>query len=462
MTPFCGTDRDREDIMAYAMDMEIRPSGPEPAPVQRFQEPAHDLIPGGCHTYAKGDDQFPVNAPASIVRGEGCTIWDEQGRSYVEYGMGLRSVTLGHAFPPVVEAARRALDLGTNFGRPSPLEVRCARDLLDCLPSGDMVKFAKDGSTVTTAALKLARAHTGRELVALCADHPFFSYNDWFIGTTAMDAGVSRPEAAQSLTFRYNDLASLERLFAAHPRRIACVILEPARTEEPASGFLEGVRALCDREGALLIFDEMITGFRWHLGGAQAVYGVAPDLATYGKALANGFSLSALVGRREVMELGGLRTERPRVFLLSTTHGAETHSLAAAMATMQVYRSYDVIGHLYRAGERLRAGVEAAAAAHGLSDRVRLVGRPCNLLYTTLDADGRPSQALRTLFMQELLKRRILAPSFVVSLSHTVPIIDRTVAAIDGALGVYRRALEDGVERYLEGPAVKPVYRAFN
>ena len=206
----------------------------------------------------------------------------------------------------------------------------------------------------------------------------------------------------------------------------------------------------------------MITGFRWHNGGAQAVYEVTPDLSTFGKGMANGFSVSALVGKRDIMGLGGPHDDRERVFLLSTTHGAETHALAATMATMSTYEDEDVVGRLHEAGRRLREGCEEAALAAGVSQQFRVVGRACNLVYETRAQDGRPSQEYRTLFMQELLRRGILAPSFVVNYSHDDETIDATVDAVAGSLEVYRRALEDGVERHLAGPAVKPVYRRYS
>jgi glutamate-1-semialdehyde 2,1-aminomutase len=422
---------------------------------------AHDLIPGGAHTYAKGDDQYPVGAPGFIVRGQGCHVWDADGREFIEYGMGLRSVTLGHAYPPVVEAAAAAMRLGTNFTRPSPLEVECAETLLRCVPA-DMVKFAKNGSDVTTAAVKLARAATGRDLVAICKDQPFFSTDDWFIGTTPMASGIPQSVKALTLPFRFNDLESVEALFRRYPAQIACLVLEPAAAREPAPGYLEGLRRLCDAESALLVFDEMITGFRWHLGGAQTLYGVRPDLSTFGKGIANGFSVSALVGRRSVMELGGLRHDADRVFLLSTTHGAETHALAAAMETIRIYEREGVVEVLHRQGQRLRAGLDEAARDLGVARHFEVVGRPCNLVYAARDAEGNPSQAFRTLILQETLKRGILMPSLVVSYSHSDADVDRTIEAVRGALSVYRRALDGGVERFLEGRAVQPVFRARN
>ncbi len=404
-----------------------------------LQKKAHALIPGGCHTYAKGDDQYPILAPSFIERGQGCHVWDVDGNEYIEYGMGNRAVTLGHAYPPVVRAAQEELLRGANFSRPSPLEIRCAEQFLSLVDGAEMVKFCKDGSDATSGAVRLARAYTGRDLIARCADHPFFSVDDWFIGTTEMGAGVPETVKQLTLSFPYNDLASAKALFEQYPGQIAAFILEAARTVEPKPGF------------------------RWHNGGAQKVYGIVPDLSCWGKAMSNGYSVSALAGRREFMRLGGFdHYDKPRVFLLSTTHGGETHGLAAALATMQVYQEEPVIEHLYRQGARLKEGAEQSIRRHGLSEFVKITGRPCCLLYATLDQDGKPSQSFRTLFLQETIKRGIIMPSLALSYSHQDADIDRTISAIDGALEIYRRALEDGVERYLIGRASQIVYRRFN
>jgi glutamate-1-semialdehyde 2,1-aminomutase len=428
-----------------------------------LQKRAHALIPGGCHTYAKGDDQYPVIAPPFVARGLGCHVWDMDGNEYIEYGMGNRSVGLGHGYGPVLRAVRAQLDGGCNFTRPSPIEVECAEQFLSLVDTAEMVKFCKDGSDATSAAIKIARAYTGRDMIAICGEHPFFSTDDWFIGTTFMNAGI--PEQIKELTvgFNYNDLASVQALFDRYPGRIAAVILEPARMDEPRDGFLHKLRALCHAQGALFILDEMITGFRWHSGGAQKLYDIKPDLSSFGKALANGFSVSALAGRREFMRLGGLdHVDRPRVFLLSTTHGAETHSLAAAIATMRIYQTEPVIEHLTRQGERLREQAEAVIRHHRLEDYVSIMGRPACLLYGTRGLDGKPSQPLRTLLLQETIRRGVMMPSLVVSYSHTDEDIDRTVEAFDGALGVYRQALDGGVDRFLIGRPSEPVMRNYN
>ncbi len=420
------------------------------------------VIPGGAHTYAKGDDQFPEGLAPYIVRGKGSHVWDADGNEYIEYGSGLRAVTLGHAFEPVIEAARRQLELGSNFIRPATIELEVAEQLLSLIQGAEMAKFAKNGSDVNSGALKLARAYTGRDKVAICADHPFFAVDDWFIGSTPMSAGIPRAVSDLTVKFRYNDIASLEQLFAEHPQQIAAVFLEPEKDVAPQPGFLQQVKDTCHKHGAVFVLDEMITGFRWHLGGGQRYHGIEPDLSTFGKALGNGFSVSALVGKRELMRLGGLEHDRERVFLTSTTHGAETHALAAAAATMRVYQTDPVIETLWARGERLATGFRKAVAELGLENSVVLFGKPCCLVFGTRDAAGQPSQPFRTLFLQESIKRGVLASSLVVSYSHSEQDIDRTCEVLFEVMRVYRKALDEGLEKYLLGRPVKPVMRSRN
>lgn len=212
------------------------------------------------------------------------------------------------------------------------------------------------------------------------------------------------------MAFPYGDLAATEELLTRYRDEIACLILEPATHTEPPPGYLAGLRELADRHGCVLIFDEMITGFRWSEAGAQGLYGVVPDLSTFGKALGNGFAVSALAGRRALMERGGLRHSGDRVFLLSTTHGAETHSLAAAMAVQSVYTEEGVTARLHALGERLAAGVRDAAAGMGVGEHVVVRGRASNLVFATLDENGQPSQEYRTLFLRRLPRGRGAGP----------------------------------------------------
>ena len=320
-----------------------------------LQARLHEVVPGGAHTFAKGSDQYPEDMAPVLVRGRGARVWDVDGNEFVEYGMGMRAVTLGHGYGPVVEAVRAAIGDGVSFTRPTELELAAAEDFLRLVPGADMVKFCKNASDATSTALRLARAATGREVVAMCHDQPYFASQDWFVGTLPINTGV--PAAVRSLVrgFGYNDLESLRAVLEAEP--VAAVIFEAASAlAEPAPGFLEGVRALCDQHGTVLIFDETITGFRWAAGGAQSVYGVTPDLSTWGKAMGNGFSVGALAGCRDLMELGGLLTDRPRVFLLSSTHGAETTGLAAFRAVVKAYRETDPVATMERQGRLLADG----------------------------------------------------------------------------------------------------------
>jgi glutamate-1-semialdehyde 2,1-aminomutase len=325
-----------------------------------------------------------------------------------------------------------------------------------------MVKFAKNGSDATTAAVRLARAVTGRPMVALCGDQPFFSTDDWFIATTTMSSGIPCEMADLTVRFPYGDLAATEVLLHEHDGRISCLILEAATLNDPPDGYLAGLRDLAHQYGCLLIFDEMITGFRWSEAGAQGVYGVTPDLSTFGKALGNGFAVSALAGRRELMERGGLHDARERVFLLSTTHGAEAHSLAAAMAVMDVYEREGIATRLHELGDRLASGVLEVTAAAGVDQHVVLRGRSSNLVFATLDEDLQPSQEYRTLFLRELILGGVLGPSFVVSAALTEEDVNRTVDAVERACVVYRKALDDGdLEGWMGGRPVKPALRRF-
>ncbi len=423
----------------------------------------HSLVPGGSHTYAKGDDQYPEGLAPVIARGNGSHVWDVDGNEYIEYGSGLRSVSLGHAHPRVLEAVRAELERGTNFVRPSIVELDAAEAFLRTVPTADMVKFAKNGSDVTTAAVKLARAVTGRPLVAICADQPFFSIDDWFIGTTEMSAGIPQELTDLTVGFPYGDLAATEELLVRHQDQIACLILEAAfGPHDPPDGYLAGLRDLAHAHGCLLIFDEMITGFRWSEAGVQGLYGVTPDLSTFGKALGNGFAVSALAGRRDLMERGGLHDSRERVFLLSTTHGAETHSLAAAIAVMDTYRDEGIADRLHQLGDRLAAGAREAATAMNVADHVVVRGRASNLVFGTLDEDLKPSQEYRTLFMRELIRGGVLGPSFVVSAALTDTDIDQTVDAVAQACVVYRKALDAGdPTAWLGGRSIKPVFRRY-
>lgn len=422
-----------------------------------------DSIPGGCHTYSKGSDQFPSNAPETIVRGRGARVLGSDGRWYIDCGMGLTSVSLGHGHGEVCDAVSAVIRDGVNFIRPAELEREAAMAFRETLGGpGTMVKFCKNGSVATTAAVKLARAFTGRQMIAVPADQPFFSYDDWFIGTTAADGGI--PEEHRRLTklFRYNDLESLARICDQHGEDLAGVMLEPVRFDRPAPGFLQGVRDLCSRTGAVLMFDETVTGLKWALRGGQEYFGVTPDLSVWGKGIANGFSACALSGRPEIMSLGGSNPEGRRVFLISTTHGAESSALAAMIATLRVFVRDNVIADNWRRGARLQEQLRGSIERHGMAGHLRIEGYPCYMLFAFSGLPEVTSLKWKTFLMQELVREGILSQGVIYTTpSHDDEIIDSVASAFDAALGRVAPIWARAGEPPLEGPAIKPVFRKF-
>ena len=376
--------------------------------------------------------------------------------------MGLTSVSIGHGYQPVVDAVCVAAARGTNFQRPAAMEREAARAFLETVQAGDMVKFAKNGSTVTTAAVKLARAYTGRNRVALCREHNFFSYDDWFIATTPTDRGIPASTRELTAVFSYDDLASVEALLVKRDHDIACLIMEPVKFAPPKEGFLEGVRELCREHGVVFILDEMISGFKWGMQGASRYLGVEADITTWGKGIANGFSACALTGKAEIMELGGIRREgEHKLFLISTTHGAETIGLAAMMTTMEEFRLHDMIADNWRRGAALKQRLQAAIDRHGLGGHLQLSGYDCLFALQCRDARGQPDDTYRTLMMQEMIARGVLFQGLLYpTWSHQQPELDAIADAFDASCGVYGKAIAAGsCTGLLVGPAAKPVFR---
>ena len=428
-----------------------------------YQQRLLKAIPGGAHTYSRGFDQFPINAPPILARGKGAYVYDAKDKCYLDYGMALRAVNIGYAEDEIDSAAIAQIHNGNNLTRASLIELEAAELIIDLIDSVDMVKFTKNGSTSVSAAVKLSRAYTGREMVARCADHPFFSYDDWFIGSTPLTLGIPQETIDKTKKFRYNDIESLENLIEKYPDQFACVILEPASTEEPKDNFLLKVQNLCKKHGIVFVLDEMITGFRWHMKGAQHIYNVTPDLCAFGKAMANGFSVSCVAGKREIMELGSIEFEgRERLFLLSTTHGAEMSGLGAFVATMKFMQKNNVVEHLWDYGQKLINIIQKQADAHGISQNFKVGGAACSPYYLTLDESGVNSLPLRTLFSQEMIRNGVLMPWLALSFRHGEDELVMTENALNSAFTVYRKALNQGVEKYLEGSIIKPVFRKHN
>ncbi len=428
-----------------------------------YRKKIHDLIPGGAHTYSKGDDQFPELSPATIAYGKGSHVWDIDGNEYIECLGGLGSISLGHAYEPVINRVIQELWKGNNFSRPSVIEMEMAEKFLELLPGHDMIKFAKNGSTVTTAAVKLARAYTGRKLVARPAEHPFYSYDDWFIGSTDVKSGIPEDIYNLTVTFKADNPTSLEELFQKYPNQIACVISEPEKFNQVTKELFQTLIDIAHKHGAIWITDEMITGYRSHFPGSFVKFGVTPDLATWGKGIANGFSFCCLTGKKEIMELGGIRQKnKEKLFLISTTHGGETCSIAAALATLEEFKKHDIISHNYYLGKMYMEGVQQILDNHDLSDYIKIIQFPWHVSLAYYDKNMSNSWGLRTLFHQELIKRGVLFQGvFCPHFSHTKEDVEYILNAIDEACLIYKKGLENGYEKYLVGEPIKPVFRKY-
>jgi len=360
---------------------------------ERLLARAEQVIPLGSQTFSKSRTQFPVGvSPLYLQRGEGSRVWDVDGNEYIDFINSLCAITLGYQDPDVTTAVRAQLDEGVILSLPHVLEAEVAERMVQMVPCAEAVRFGKNGSDATSGAIRLARAFTGRDHVAVCGYH---GWQDWYIGSTARHRGV--PEATRALThnFTYNDLDSLVALFRQFPDQIAAVILEPMNVAWPQAGFLEGVKELTAQEGALLVFDETITGFRYANGGAQELFGVTPDLATFGKGLANGFPVSAVAGRRDAMKL------MEEIFF-SFTFGGEMLSLAAAKATLDKLRREPVVETMNRRGTQLLDGLTGLVAEAGLDDAFGTAGHPSWSFLTIRDIGTCTSFDLKTLLMQEL------------------------------------------------------------
>lgn len=437
---------------------------------QQLQNRLLRAIPGGAHTYSRGFDQYPQNAPAIMEAGKGGYSLGSDGNNYLDFVMALRSVNIGYAESTICEAATKYMLQGNNLSRPSYVELDAAERLIDLIDSVDMVKFAKNGSTAVTAAVKLARGYTGRDSVAVCAQQPFFSYDDWFIGSTVIKKGIPQSTQEQTFKFDYNDINSVATLLAESGDKIACLVMEAAALEHPAllsessgENFLQVVQRLCRQYGVVFILDEMITGFRWDMKGAQHYYDVQPDLCTFGKAMANGFSVAAVAGRRELMELGSIETpERERMFLLSSTHGAEMSSLGAFIATVDFMQKHPVIEHFWSMGQSVIDSFNRIAGKHGIHTRFKALGVACSPYFTIVDAEGESDMAMRSLFLQEMIKQKVLMPCIALCYRHDNEALAHLERALDSAFDVCSRAVNNGVDQYLEGPVVKPVFRKHN
>jgi len=418
----------------------------------RQLERAERVIPLGSQTFSKSRTQYPLGvSPLFIQRAKGAHVWDVDGNEYADFVSSLLSVTLGHGDPDVTDAVRAQLDDGVIFSLPHPLETEVAELIVEMVPCAEQVRFGKNGSDATAGAIRLARAFTGRDHVCVSGYH---GWQDWYIGSTARHRGVPQATRDLSHSFPHNDLDALGRLFAEHPGGIAAVILEPMNVEWPLPGFLEGVQALCRREGAVLIFDETITGFRYAPGGAQALFGVTPDLATFGKGLANGYPVSAVAGRRDIMKL------MEEVFF-SFTFGGEMLSLTAAKATLLKLKREPVTERLAAMGQRLLDRIPVLISEHGLEGVLAIKGHPSWTFLTIADADGAGGFKIKTLLMQELHQRGFLSfGTHNLNYAHSDADIEGLLQAYDDIFPQIAAGLRDGnLDTLIRGETLVPLFR---
>ncbi len=411
---------------------------------------AQKLIPSGTQLLSKGPQAHVLGAyPVFIEKGLGSRVWDVDGNEYLDFTMGFGPMILGYQHFQVKQAVIEQLDRWSSFTLINPDTVKLAETLCEIIPCAEMVRFGKHGSDATTMAVKCARAYTGREKVAMWQYH---GWHDWSVVVSALTTGIPKVLKDYTLRFEYNNLSSLEKIFRQHPEEIAAVIMEPVEFEKPEPGFLRGVKDLARHYGALLIFDEVVTGFRFDLGGAQQFFEVTPDLACFGKALANGFPLSALVGQRKYMEV----FDYNRVFF-SSTFGDEAFSIAAAIATIEELRKKPVKGHLWDLGAKLRNVYDYLANLYGLP--TKLIGYPCFMTPYFSVKDERQELILKSLLLQETAKRGVLFGRYqYISWAHRAEDIVMAGQALEEAFKVLAIALESGQpEKYLEGQMIEPV-----
>jgi len=419
---------------------------------EELLERALRTIPLGSQTFSKSKAQYPYGvSPYFIQRGQGSHVWDVDGNEYIDFINGLASVTLGYNDPDVAMAVKTQLEAGTIFSLPHPIEVQVAEKIVEMIPCADMVRFGKNGSDATSGAIRLARAYTGRDHVAVCGYH---GWQDWYIGSTARNRGV--PCVVRDLThsFTYNNLDSLGQVFKKYTDKIAAVIMEPMNAVDPEPGFLAGVKELCRKNHAVLVFDETITGFRYANGGAQEYFGVVPDVATFGKGLANGYPVSAIAGRADIMRL------MEEIFF-SSTFGGETLSLTAALATMNKLQTKPVIATMISQGKKIIEHLRALIDQHRVGHIVSIAGHPTWSFLTIKDAAPYDALSLKSLFMQEMHARGILSfGTHNLNYCHSDSDLENLFSAYDAFFNIVRDAVENRkLNDYLRCEPLQPVFK---
>ena len=405
---------------------------------KQLYEEGISIIPGGSQTMSKRPTAFAMGAmPIYLERGEGCHVWDVDGNEFVDYIGALGPITLGYCYPAVDEAVREQLAKGTIFSMMHPLEVEAARAVIEVVPCAEMVRFLKTGAEGTAAAARIARGYTGRELVVTSGYHGWL--DTWAAVNDARGVPKGVKEAVEGFAFgAFEGDNCLEAALNRHKGEAACICLEPVSYHNTDTGdFLRWARELADKHETLLVYDEIVSGFRVSLGGAQELYDVIPDIAVFAKGISNGLPIAAVAGRREVMKVAA-------ELVISSTYGGETLSLAAVVACLNEYRAKDVIGHIRSMGERFMSGMNALARETGLALEFR--GHPVMTSYS-FGYEAEVNQDLMTLLLQEMARRGILLRrgglNFI-NYSHKTEDIDRTLDMARDVLPLLKNARESG------------------
>ncbi len=444
---------------------------------QKLYLKARQLIPGGTQLLSKRPEMFlPEQWPAYYSRAKGAEVWDLDGRKYTDVSSsGISSCVLGFADPDLEAAVIGAVKAGSMTTLNCPEEVELAELLIELHPWAEMVRYARCGGEIMAVAARIARAATGRDKIAFCGYH---GWHDWYLAAnlsedtaldghllpevmpttlaspskaTALDghllpgllpAGVPRGLAGTMLPFRYNQIEDLRAIVAAHGHELAAIIMEPTRSAGPAPGFLEEVRALATYCGAVLVFDEVTSGWRMNCGGIHMLHGVHPDMAAFAKAMSNGYAMAAVIGVRSVMEAA-------QSSFISSTYWTEKIGPAAALASIRKYRRESVHRHQIAIGTQVRDGWLKAAENAGLA--IRISGVLPLINFSIEHAQG---AALATLFTQEMLDRGYLAaPKFNSTFAHTPQLVERYLRDVNEVFPVLADAVQrDDIPARLRGP----------
>jgi len=417
-----------------------------------FLKRAELSIPIGSQTFSKSKTQYPVGAsPLFIDRAKGPYAWDLDGNRYLDLVNSLAAITIGHSNRRINNAVRKQLKKGLLFSLPGVLETEVAELIISTVPSAEMVRFAKNGTDATGAAIRLARAYTGRDEIAFCGYH---GWQDWSIGATTRNKGVPKQVSELTHKFIYNDISSLKEIFDKNYGKISAVILEPINIEYPRENFLEEVKNITNRNGAILIFDETITGYRLSIGGAQQIFNVIPDLTTLGKGIANGYPLSVIAGRKEIM------TEMENIFF-SGTFGGELLSLSAAKEVINMHIHEDVSNQLIEIGTEIATGVEEIISAYNLEQVLKLTGHPTWKFLNWQGVNKFEAKIIKSFFMQEMLKKGVLIlSSHNVSLSFKKKHINKLLHAYDEVLGNISKSISDEtIGKLLRTKPLEPLFK---